>query len=75
MTGECWDHGVNKDGYYTQGGFDSMINFSTQGGGLLSAGRVKGTYDGFAKAINNDDSSMFFLMYLHTTLFSQEATL
>ena len=33
-----------------------MINFSTQGGGLLSAGRVKGTYDGFAKAINNDDS-------------------
>ena len=56
MTGECWDHGVNKDGYYTQGGFDSMINFSTQGGGLLSAGRVKGTYDGFAKAINNDDS-------------------
>ena len=20
MTGECWDHGVNKDGYYTQGG-------------------------------------------------------
>ena len=56
MTGECWDHGVNKDGYYTQGGFDSMINFSTQGGGLLSSGRVKGTYDGFAKAINNDDS-------------------
>ena len=56
MTGECWDHGVNKDGYYTQGGFDSMINFSTQGGGLLSAGRVKSTYDGFAKAINNDDS-------------------
>ena len=56
MTGECWDHGVNKDGYYTQGGFDSMINFSTQGGGLLSAGRVKGTYDGFAKAINTDDS-------------------
>lgn len=37
MTGECWDHGVNKDGYYTQGGFDSMINFSTQGGGLLSS--------------------------------------
>ena len=56
MTGECWDHGVNKDGYYTQGGFDSMINFSTQGGGLLSSGRVKSTYDGFANAINNDDS-------------------
>ena len=41
MTGECWDHGVNKDGYYTQGGFDSMINFSTQGGGLVAQGRLQ----------------------------------
>lgn len=56
MTGECWDHGVNKDGYYTQGGFDSMINFSTQGGGLVAQGSVKNTYNGFADSINTDDS-------------------
>ena len=56
MTGEHWDHGVNKDEYYTQGGFDSMINFSTQGGGLVAQGSVKNTYNGFANSINTDDS-------------------
>lgn len=56
MTGEHWDHGVYKDEYYTQGGFDSMINFSTQGGGLVSSGSVKSTYNGFASSINTDDS-------------------
>lgn len=56
MTGEHWDHGVYKDEYYTQGGFDSMINFSTQGGGLVAQGSVKNTYNGFASSINTDDS-------------------
>ena len=56
MTGEHWDHGVFKDEYYTQGGFDSMINFSTQGGGLVASGSVKNTYNGFASSINTDDS-------------------
>lgn len=56
MTGEHWDHGVYKDEYYTQGGFDSMINFTTQGGGLVSAGSVKNTYNSFASSINSDDS-------------------
>jgi alpha-amylase len=27
MTGEVWDHAVAKDAYYTEGGFDSLINF------------------------------------------------
>ena len=54
MTGEVWDHGVYKDDYYTQGGFDSIINFSTQGAGLLSKNRVAGTYQGFADSINSD---------------------
>jgi alpha-amylase len=27
MTGEHFDHGVTKDSYYTEGGFNSMINF------------------------------------------------
>ena len=56
MTGECWDHGVGKDGYYTQGGFDSMINFECTGGGILDAGSVGGKYSDYAAAINTDDS-------------------
>ena len=56
MTGECWDHGCYKDGYYTVGGFDSMINFETQGGGLLAAGKVADVYDGYAGKINSDPS-------------------
>ncbi len=31
MTGEVFPHGVEKDAYYTEGGFDSLINFSFQG--------------------------------------------
>ena len=54
MTGEVWDHGVYKDDYYTSGGFDSLINFSTQGGGLLAKERVADTYQGFADSINSD---------------------
>ncbi len=30
MTGEVYGHGVGKDGYYTLGGFDSLINFDFQ---------------------------------------------
>lgn len=57
MTGECWDHniGYGYDGYYTQGGFDSMINFETQGGGLLSSDRIKGVYNNYATSINSND--------------------
>ena len=54
MTGEVWDHGVYKDEYYTKGGFDSIINFSTQGAGILSKNRVAATYQGFADSINSD---------------------
>ena len=54
MTGEVWDHGVSKDQYYTEGKFDSIINFSTQGGGLLARGNVGNIYDYYANAINND---------------------
>lgn len=31
MTGEVYGHGVSKDGYYSAGGFDSLINFDYQG--------------------------------------------
>ena len=57
MTGECWDHnlGYGYDGYYTQGGFDSMINFETQGGGLLAEGKLAGVYQNYADSINTND--------------------
>ncbi len=56
MTGEVWDHGVGKDNYYTQGKFDSLINFDTTGGGVLQKGSVAGKYKDYAAAINSDDS-------------------
>jgi alpha-amylase len=31
MTGEVYGHGVQKDAYYSVGGFDSLINFNFQG--------------------------------------------
>lgn len=52
MTGEVYDHGVNKSGYFYNG-FDSLINFSFQG----AAGNVSGwdaLFSGYAQAINND---------------------
>ncbi len=57
MTGECWDHNIGwgYDGYYTQGGFDSMINFETTGAGMLSSGRLAGIYQNYADSINTND--------------------
>ena len=58
MTGECWDHGVGwgYDGYFTEGGFDSMINFETQGGGLIAAGNVASIYQSYADKLNSNDN-------------------
>ncbi|MEE1061017.1 MAG: alpha-amylase family glycosyl hydrolase, partial [Ruminococcus sp.] len=58
MTGEAWDHniGYGVDGYYTQGGFDSMINFETQGGGLLNGSQIGNIYNGYASSINTKDN-------------------
>lgn len=57
MTGEAWDHtiGSGKDAYFTQGGFDSMINFATCGAGSLASGKVADTYQGYADSINSQD--------------------
>lgn len=56
MTGESWGHGVGKDGYYTSGGFDSMINFSYQGNEGKTGASLDGVYSGYAKQINSDPS-------------------
>lgn len=55
MTGEAWDHGVGYDAYYSEGGFDSMINFSTCGGGALASSSVANVYQGYADQINTKE--------------------
>ncbi len=72
MTGEEWDHGVSYDGYYTQGGFDSMINFDMCGGGNLSLNKVSGKYDDYAKAINSkDDFNVLSFISSHDELLTR----
>lgn len=58
MTGECWDHtiGWGYDDYYKSGGFDSMINFETQGGGKLATGTLASVYQSYADTINTNDN-------------------
>lgn len=68
MTGEHWDHGVGKDAYYANG-FDSMINFTTQGGGLLAKGQVGGVYKYYADTINSDpDFNVLSYVSSHDTV-------
>ncbi len=63
MTGECFPHFVDYDSYYTQGGFDSMINFSfnkdnafdANASGVPGAGSINSTYSDYAGKINNND--------------------
>ncbi len=64
MTGECFPHYVNYDGYYTQGGFDSMINFSfndkstafdASAGGVPGTGSINDTYASYANQLNSND--------------------
>ena len=58
MTGEAWGWNLSSpsDPYFTEGGFDSMINFQTQGGGMVAQGVVAGTYQDYADRINSSDN-------------------
>lgn len=63
MTGENFGQGLDKNSYYTSGGFDSMINFSfsgnSQGGGcdgLMKTSNLNQTYAEYANKINSDSS-------------------
>ncbi len=53
MTGEHWDYKFGYGEYYTQGGFDSMINFSFSGSGVPSIGSINGLYQSYSSGINN----------------------
>lgn len=59
MTGEHWGHGVTKDAYYTDGGFNSMINFSFRSvanSALSEVNKIDTTYTTYAKNINTDQA-------------------
>ena len=57
MTGEHFGHGVSKDSYYTEGGFDSMINFgfrTVAKNALSTITTIENTYSTYASKINTD---------------------
>ena len=53
MTGEAWGHGLGYSHYYSDGGFDSMINFSFSGSGVNGVEGINGIYQNYASTINN----------------------
>lgn len=55
MTGECWDHKMYNDSYYSEGGFDSMINFESSGSPLAGASSINNMYQRYADTINTND--------------------
>ena len=56
MTGENYGMGLEPSSdYYTDGGFDSMINF-TQGGGVPELTKIASTYQDYADKINTNDN-------------------
>ena len=66
MTGEVFGHGAQKDAYYTDGGFDSLINFDfqrfllsylTTSGSLIAAQNdVDQLYSSYAALVSTDPS-------------------
>lgn len=74
MTGECFGHKAVKSNYYTEGGFDSMINFefapAVNSSNIPAASNVEGYYSGYASSINNDPSfnALSYLASHDTTL-------
>lgn len=74
MTGEAWDHGVGYDAYYTEGGFDSMINFDTCGGGSLGSSKLAGKYSDYAAAINTkDDFNVLSFLSSHDEVLANQS--
>ena len=57
MTGEHFGHTVSKDTYYTDGGFNSMINFGFRAAAksaLTNVANIEATYSKYASEINTD---------------------
>lgn len=59
MTGEHFGHVVAKDSYYTDGGFNSMINFDFRkkaAEALAAIPSIDSVYSSYANAINSDSN-------------------
>ena len=54
MTGEVYGWNGGKDGYFTTGKFDSLINFGFQGKENLSGESLESVYSSYAGSINSD---------------------
>lgn len=57
MTGEHFGHGVLKDSYFTNGGFNSMINFdfrAAAGSAASNPSSIESVYSDYASKINSD---------------------
>ena len=57
MVGEHFGHKVEKSKYYTEGGFDSMINFSFRsaaGNAIKNPSEINSTYNNYAQLINSN---------------------
>lgn len=58
MTGEHFNHIVSKDEYFTNGGFNSMINFAfraSAGSALNDVKTIESVYADYASKINEDN--------------------
>ena len=59
MVGEHFGHNVEKSKYYTEGGFDSMINFSfrnSAGNAIKNPCAINSTYHNYAQSINSNEN-------------------
>ena len=66
MTGEVFGHGAQKDAYYTDGGFDSLLNFefqnlmlsylNSQGSLVAAKSDVEALYSRYASLVSTDPS-------------------
>ncbi|TNF26063.1 MAG: alpha-amylase [Deltaproteobacteria bacterium] len=87
MTGEVFPHGVAKDEYFLDGGFDSVLNFDFQAAAsaaLDDPSAIEGTWADYAQKINTDDAfnvltyisshdtSLFFERYAGKSLDKQK---
>ena len=74
MTGESWEHGLSYDEYYTVGQFESMINFSTCGGGALASGTLSDVYTGYSNELNtNDDYNVLSFVSSHDEVLANQS--
>ena len=59
MVGEHFGHNVENSKYYTEGGFDSMINFSfrnSAGNAIKNPCAINSTYHNYAQSINSNEN-------------------